>query len=107
MWRLTDVCFFNAVWGCVRVRAQIVVCYKVIGSFVCCSHIYVFVWMVMSRWLLGCPDIALVCLLFCSVPDTIAFYSIGRHHWASYVASYAHCLIPVLWNFDKIETILE
>ena len=61
----------------------------------------------MTRWLLGGPDIALVCLQFCSVPDTIAFYSVGRHHWASYVASYAHSLIPLLLNFDKIATVLE
>ena len=61
----------------------------------------------MSRWLLGCPDIALVCLQFCSVPDTIAFYSIGRHHWSSFVVFHAHSLIPVLWNFDQIATILE
>ena len=69
--------------------------------------ISVFFLMVMTRWLLGCLDIALVYLLFCSVPDTIAFYSVGRHHWASYVASYAHSLIPVLWNFKKIAPILE
>ena len=70
---------------------------KDIGSFVCGSHILICLWMVMSRWLLGCLDIALVCLQFCFVPDTIAFHSIGRHHWASYVASYAHSLMPVLW----------
>ena len=61
----------------------------------------------MSRWLLGCPDIALVCLQFCFVSDTIAFYSIGRHHWSLYVSSRAHYLIPVLWIFDQIATILE
>ena len=61
----------------------------------------------MSRWLLGCPDIALVCLQFCSAPDTIAFYSMGRHHWSSYVASHAQSLIPVLWKCNQIATILE
>ena len=64
----------------------------------CVALMFVFLGMIMTRWLLGCPDIALVRLQFCSVPDTIAFYSVGRHHWASHVASYAHTLIPVLWK---------
>ena len=98
--------FFVVVYGCVRVRTEFFVLQGHRFLCVCGSHICVFVWMVMTRWLLGCPDIALVCLQFGFVPDTIVFYSVGHHHWSSYVASYAHSLIPVPWNFDKIATIL-
>ena len=48
--------------------------------FLLCGSDIVFLGMIMTRWLLGCLDIALVCLQFCSVPDTLAFYSVGRHH---------------------------
>ena len=81
--------------------------WKDLGTFARGSYFQCLLLMVMTRWLLGCPEIALVCLQFCSVPDTIAFYSVGHHHWASYVASCAHALIPLLWNFDKITLILE
>ena len=72
----------------------------------CVALILVFLLMVMTRWLLGCPEIALVCLLFWSVPDTIAFYSVGHHHWASNVVSWAHVLIPLLWKLDNVASIL-
>ena len=41
MWCLTGVWFFGVVYGCVRVRAVILFCSKVIGSFDCCSHNFV------------------------------------------------------------------
>ena len=96
----------GAVYECVKARTVSFFlkghrCLYVWLSYLC------FLWMAMTRWLLGCPDIALVCLQFCSVPDTIAFYSVGRHHWASFVASYANSLIPVLWNFDKLASVLD
>ena len=70
-------------------------------SFVCVCYL-----MVMSRWLIGCPEFALGCLHFCSVPDVIAFYFVGPHHWASFVVSCAYVLIPLLWKLDTFASIL-
>ena len=61
----------------------------------------------MSRWLLGSPDTALVFLQFCYVPETISFYSISRYHRSLYLSSHVHSLIPLMWNFDQIATILK
>ena len=61
----------------------------------------------MSRWLLGSPDTALVFLQFGYVPETILFYSISHYHWSLYLSSHVHSLIPLLWNFDQIASILE
>ena len=56
---------------------------------------------------LACNDVALAFFQFCSVPDIYAFYSVCLELRCSCFASHAHTIIPVLWNIDKIGSIVE
>ena len=106
----TGMCVFIFVflWRCQGSSVFFCFLWEDIGPF-CArfSLVCVRLLMVMSRWLIGCTVFALGCQYFLfSVPDVIAFYLVGHHHWASYVVSCAHVLIPLLWKLDKFASIL-
>ena len=56
---------------------------------------------------LVCDEAFLSFFQICLVPDTIASYSVGIQHRCSCVVSHARNIIPVLWNIDKIGSIVQ
>ena len=52
--------------------------------------------------LLPCDEVFLSLFQFCSVPDTIALYSVGLQLRCLCFASRVRTIIPVFWTIDKI-----